>query len=159
MSAIAKRVMTFTSALMLLGALPVSAQLRRGAVVVAPRVVVHQPLFFEPFWGAWYPYAYAYPYRGRPIGSVRTDVTPKDTEVYVDGYYAGPASQFDGVFQGLRLSPGGHAFTFRLDGFRTITRDAYVRADSTFKLKATMDHLAAGETAAPVPAPPRPVDR
>jgi hypothetical protein len=59
-------------------------------------------------------------------GSVRTEVTPKDTEVYVDGDYAGPG------------------------------------ADSTFKLKATMERLAAGETAAPVPAParqPRPVAR
>ena len=32
-------------------------------------------------------------------GSVKTEVTPKETEVFVDGYYAGVAEDFDGTFQ------------------------------------------------------------
>jgi hypothetical protein len=46
--------------------------------------------------------------------------------------------------------------TFHLDGFQTVTRYVYVKPDSTLKMKATMDHLAAGEMTAPVPVPTPP---
>jgi len=52
--------------------------------------------------------------------------------------------------------PGGHAISIRLDGFRTLTEDVYVRPDSTFKMKATLQPLAAGEASAPVPTPSAP---
>jgi hypothetical protein len=127
----------------------------RRAVIVAPPVVVSRPAFYAPFWGPWYPYGYVYTYPGAPQASVKTDVTPKDAQVYVDGYYAGDARDFDGVFKHLNVSPGGHTITLYLDGFRTATQDVYVRPDSTFTLKATMDRLLTGETSAPVPAPDR----
>ena len=82
---------------------------------------------------------------------MKTEVTPKQTEVYVDGYYAGIADDFDGVFQGLDTSPGGHAVTLSLDGYRTITRNIYVRPDSTYKLKETMEKLAPGKVGESVP--------
>ena len=50
-----------------------------------------------------------------PHASIRTEVTPKDAEVYVDGYYAGRVSQFDGVLQGLQVAPGQRAIV-RLGG-------------------------------------------
>jgi len=121
--------------------------------------------FYDPFWGPFY-YGYGYPYRyGYPYGypgwpydyssnitgNLKTEVTPKQTEVYVDGYYAGIADDFDGVFQGLDTSPGGHAVTLRLEGYRTITRNIYVRPDSTYKLKETMEKLAPGEVGESVP--------
>jgi hypothetical protein len=156
MSAVTQRLLLFTICLMTFGAVSAGASPRR-AVVVAPRVVVHRPFFYDPFWGPWYPgpYAYAYPspYGAYPQATIRTEVTPKDTQVYVDGYYAGRASDFDGVFQGLRVAPGGHSVTFYLEGFRTVTEDVYVRPTSTFKLNAAMERLAAGETSAPVPSP------
>ena len=155
MSAVTKRVMTFTIGLMMLGAVPVNGQPRRRAVVVGPPVVVHRPFLYDPFWGPWYPYAYGYRYGVRPEASVRTEVSPKDTEVYVDGYYAGLASQFDGTFRRLPLSPGGHSITLHREGFRTVTQDVYVRPDSTFKIDTNMERLAAGETSAAVPAPTR----
>jgi len=86
---------------------------------------------------------------------LKTDITPKQTEVYVDGYYAGVAGDFDGIFQGLDMSPGGHVVTLRLEGYRTITRNIYVRPDSTSRLKETMERLTPGEVSDPVPLPRR----
>jgi hypothetical protein len=147
------RVVTLTVGLMLVGALAVSAQPRRAAVVVVPRVHVYTPFFYDGFWGPWYPYAYSY--YGRSEADIKTEVTPKDAEVYVDGYYAGHADDFDGVFKRLHVAPGGHAITLHLEGFRTVTKDVYARPDSTFKMKTTMERLAAGESSAPVPSPSR----
>jgi PEGA domain-containing protein len=154
MSAVTKRVLFFAAGVITLGAVSAGAS-PRHAVVVAPRVVVHRPLFYDPFWGPWYPgpYAYAYPSGVYAQASIRTEITPKDTQVYVDGYYAGRASDFDGVFQGLRVAPGGHNITFYLDGFRTVTQDVYVRPDSTLKMNEDMVRLAPGQPSAPVPAP------
>ena len=78
----------------------------------------------------YYPYA-RYPYVGRSYGDVRTQVTPKQAQVYVDGFYAGVAADFDGVFKRLHLTPGGHIITLYLDGYRTVTQNVYVRPDST----------------------------
>src|SRR6266542_2378410 len=137
----------------------------RGHVIVGGR-------FYDPFWRPFYSYGYGYPYRyGYPYGygysygypdwpydyssnitgNLKTDITPKQTEVYVDGYYAGVADDFDGAFQRLSTSPVGHAVTLRLEGYRTITRNIYVRPDSTYKLKETMEKLAPGEVGEPVP--------
>jgi len=119
--------------------------------------------FYDPFWGPFHPYGYRYPYGyGYPdwpydyssniTGDLKTDITPKQTEVYVDGYYAGVADDFDGAFQHLYTSLGGHAVTLRLEGYRTVTRNIYVRPNSTYKLKETMEKLAPGEVSEPVPA-------
>ena len=149
-----QRVVTIAVGLMLVGAMSVSAQPRfRRTVVVVPGAHFYRPFACDPFWGPWYPYGYAYPYNVRPAGDVKTEVTPKTAEVYVDGYFAGHADEFDGVFKRLHVTPGGHSITFHLDGFRTVTEDVYVRPDSTLKMNAAMEPLAAGETSAPVPTP------
>ena len=155
MSAAIKRVMVLTVGLMMLGAAAIAAP-RRGAVVVVPRGFVHGPSIHDPFWGPWYPYSYGYPYAVRSGADIRTEVTPKDALVYVDGYYAGQARDFDGAFKRLHVVPGGHAITFSLDGFRTVTEDVYVRPDSTLKMHANMQRLTVGEMSAPVPNPVRP---
>lgn len=159
MSAVTKRITMLAVAVLVLGAVSAGAHPRHGAVVVAPRVFVHRPFVYDPFWGPWYPYgyaypyAYAYPYGVQPAANIQTDVKPKDTEVYIDGYYAGHANDFHGAFRRLHVVPGGHEITFRLEGFRTLTEDVYVRPDSTLKMNTTMERLSAGETSAPVPAP------
>jgi PEGA domain len=131
-----------------------------------PHIIVRGG-FFDPFWGFYYPgygYPYGYPYWSydsslTPMGSVKTEITPKQTEVYVDGYYAGVADDFDGAFQRLHTSPGGHAVTLRLEGYRTVTQSIYVRRDSTYKLRETMEKLAPGEVSEPVPVPTLPTGR
>ena len=89
----------------------------------------------------------------RANGDVRTQITPKQADVYVDGFYAGTAGDFDGVFKRLHLMPGGHAITVYLPGYRTITQDVYVRPDSTVKMRDTMERLESGQASAPPPEP------
>ena len=49
--------------------------------------------FYDPFWGPYYPYGVypgVYPYVGQNlIGKVRVEGVPKQTDVFVDGYFAG----------------------------------------------------------------------
>lgn len=98
-----------------------------------------------------------FPYRNvDPDSAVRIEVTPRESEVYVDGYYAGIVDDFDGVFQRLRLPSGGHDITVYLDGFRAFTQRVYLTPDSTFRIKHKMEPLAAGEIADARPIPTNP---
>jgi PEGA domain len=140
---------------------------RRGHFVAPRSRIIVRPGFrdpffwgFYPYWGWGYPYAYgAYPYDLTSAGNVKTEVTPKQTEVYVDGYYAGVANDFDDAINRLRTSSGGRSIALRLEGYRTVTEDIYVRPGSTYKLKETMERLAPGEVSAPVPLPALPTVR
>ena len=146
-------------------AAPSSAQPRRVGRV--SRVVVggyYDPFFYSPFWyDPWYasPYQWGWypPYRGAylaPEASVKLDVKPNQAEVYVDGYYAGIVDDFDGAFQRLHVAPGEHEIELYLDGYRTVKQRVYLTADNTFKVKYTMEKLAAGEQAEPRPQPVNP---
>jgi hypothetical protein len=153
MRGVTKNTALLATALLLILGGSANAQPWRGRAVVVPRAYIYAP-FYDPFWG-YYPYA-RYPYvAGRSYGDVRTQVTPKQAQVYVDGFYAGVAGDFDGVFKRLHLTPGGHTITLYLEGYRTVTENVYARPDSTFKLNDTMERLAAGQTSAPPPAPTR----
>jgi len=162
------------------------AQVRaRGAVrVVAPRarvsVVVGRPYYYRPFYSPFYdpfyfdpfysPYSYRpfywYPYSqigygyGRFDGgaALRVQVTPRDTEVYIDNYYAGTVDDFDGMFQRLHIEPGAHDVTLYRDGFRTVRQQIYLQPTGTFRLRYTMVPLGPGEApeARPVQPPPPP---
>jgi len=159
MSAISKRLVLLAGVLVM-GAASANAAPRR-AVVLVPHVGLHRTWAYDPFWGPWYPaspYAYAYPGAVDHDSRIRTSVTPKDTEVFVDGYYAGRADDFDGAFSSLHVVPGGHSIALHLDGFRTVTQNVYVRPGSTFKVNTSMARVGAGETSAPVPAPGPPSD-
>jgi hypothetical protein len=100
-----------------------------------------------------YPYRYRY---AAPDASVRFDVKPKETAVYVDGYYAGLVDDYDGAFQRLRTAPGGHELTLYLEGYRTYSERIYLSADNTFKIRHRMEKLAGGEVAERPPAPQPP---
>jgi len=112
--------------------------------------------YFDPFWGPYYPYGFypgAYPYVGQNMtAKVRVEGVPKQTEVFVDGYFAGTASTF-------ATTPGGHAITLYLPGYRTVTQSIYVRPGSTFKMNGTMDRLGAGEVSTPPPSTVPPVEQ
>jgi hypothetical protein len=113
-------------------------------------------------WG--WPYAAyrAYPSYPYAVGgydasaSLRLDVTPKEAEVYVDGYLVGTVDDFDGTFQRLRVPPGAHELTLYRDGFTTVHQSLRLASGSTFKVSYTMQPLAAGEVAEPRPTPPPP---
>lgn len=121
--------------------------------------------FYDPFFGPypWWPRT-AYPYRYFPVydnrAEMRVDATPEEAAVYVDGFYAGIVDDFDGVFQGLPLPPGGHTIVLYLEGFRTASHSIYLSPGSSFKLHHTMERLPPGTAserppiAPPVPPPP-----
>lgn len=138
-----------------------------------PTVSVHGHVFiggyfYDPFFGPypWWPRA-AYPYWYFPVFDHRADlrlrIAPEAAEeaaVYVDGFYAGVVDDFNGVFQALPLTSGGHSITLYLAGYQTIRRNIYMSPGSMFTLHETMRALAPGETAQPPdvapPVPPPP---
>ena len=134
----------------------------------APRVRLgvgfHRPYYYgyyDPFWGPFYgPYGYGarrypyFPYGGYGAsGAVRLQVTPPETEVFVDGYYVGLVDSFDGFFQRLRLPPGDHEIELYLEGHESIRRTLYLPPGETYRVRHEMAPLAPG---APVPTRPEP---
>jgi hypothetical protein len=103
------------------------------------------------WWGA--PALYYPPYWGI-TSDARFLVTPRSTEVYIDGALAGVVDQFDGVFQSLRLSPGTHQITLYLDGHKRRDTNVYVAPGATLKLRHTMEPLAADASPDERPTPP-----
>jgi hypothetical protein len=155
MSAITKRI---TKSALLVAILIVTfsgaAQAERLHVGFGVRVVPRWDFglgmrpFYDPFWGPFYPYGF-YPYVvNRPTAAVKVEAVPKQAEVFVDGYFAGTPGT-------VRTTPGGHAITLYLPGYRTITQDIYVAPGSTVKMRDSMDRLAPGEVSALPPAPDR----
>jgi hypothetical protein len=145
------------------------ASARHAVRAAAPRATVfiggyYNPFFSDPFYpdwyapyGRWYPPFYGYGYYG--YGSVydlsaamRLQVSPRQTEVFVDGYYAGTVDDFDGVFQRLRLEPGEHDLVLYLEGHRRYEQKVYLQPGRSFDIRHTMEPLAAGEAAPPRPA-------
>jgi hypothetical protein len=156
MRTLTKRLVMFAAVALVFGAASATVSAAPRRIVVVPHVGfgVHRAWGYDPFWGPpWYPYAYPYAVTVNNDASIKTSVSPKDTEVFVDGYFAGRAGDFDGAFSRLHVVPGGHTISFFLDGFRTVSEDVYVRPNSTFKLDETMTRLRPGETSAPVAQP------
>ena len=128
-------------------------------------VFVARPLhygygYYDPFfWGyrGWYPYGLYAPYY-RPdfydnAGSARIQVTPKNAEVYVDGYLVGTVDDFDGFLQRLDVPPGEHELTFYLDGYQTFRQKVLFRPGATLKIGHAMERLAQGAANEPRPQP------
>jgi PEGA domain-containing protein len=151
---------------------------RTGVSVVVGRPYYYRPFYygpyyrpylFAPFYGSYFYGSYFYPpfswYSYAPVGygfgvfdgtSLRVQVTPRDTEVFIDNYYAGTADDFDGLFQRLHLGPGAHDITLWREGYRTVRQRVYIQPTGTFRLRYMMVPLGPGETADPRPAEPPP---
>lgn len=93
----------------------------------------YSPYYYSGYYG----YSPRY-YRHRDSGSLRLQVQPEKTRVYVDGYYAGIVDDFDGLLQRLYLPPGRHEVTLKLDGYRNHTFKVYVPIDQTIKVHHEM---------------------
>ena len=135
-------------------------RMTRAAVRVgAP---VYRPHYGFGYRYGLYPYDYYYPgyyYPAyNPTAAVRVQVKPEPTEVYVDGYLAGVADDFDGFFQRLRLPPGEYEIELRLDGYRSATERLLLTEGSTFRIRHLMVPLGPGETTPPPPEPTEPID-
>jgi hypothetical protein len=71
---------------------------------------------------------------GSDIGGVRLKIRPRDAQVFVDGNYAGLVDDFDGSFQSLRLSSGGHKIEIHMPGFEDLELDVLVQPGKTLTL-------------------------
>jgi len=116
------------------------------------------PYYYDPFWMGWYgrqygpypPYGYGY---YAPGADLRVQVTPRQAEVYVDGYLTGNVDDFDGIFQRLRVPLGEHEITIYKEGFRPIHQKMLFRPFESYSLRETMQPLAPGEASEPRPTP------
>ena len=107
--------------------------------------------YYRPYYAGRYDQGPYYGYRYDLSGTVRTQVAPRQTEVFIDGYYAGTVDDFDGVFQRLQIEPGDHDIALYLPGHRPYQQRVYVQPGRTFNIRHTMEPLAPGE-----PEPARP---
>ena len=136
----------------------------RRVRAVPGRVVVlrayYAPSYYDPWFNpyayGWYPrYAYGPGYPGFVDGaSLRLQVTPRDTEVFIDDYYVGTVDDFDGFFQRLPLEPGEHEVTLYLPGHRTAKQMVYIQPGRTLRVRHVMEPLPAGASADPRPVAP-----
>jgi hypothetical protein len=134
---------------------------RLGDSVVPHKIFVQALAFVALTAGTahaqWFPYPYPGPIFGYPQGrsaaSVRTQVTPRETQVFVDGYAAGVVDDFDGVFQRLQLVPGQHEISLYLSGYRTYRENVYLNPGSSHNIRHTMAQRAAGEADEALPVP------
>jgi PEGA domain-containing protein len=102
----------------------------------------YSPYYYSGYYG-YSPYYYGrsrgvYGRGYREGGSLRIIVDPEKTRVYVDGYYAGIADDFDGILQRLNVPPGRHDITLKLEGYRTQHFKVYVPLDDTIKIHYDM---------------------
>lgn len=149
---------------------PAEAMAQRYAIRARVRPVVRVAVgpsfgpygYYSPFWyDSWYaPYYYgAYAYGQWPPYGVRYDVSsslrlqvrPRQTEVFIDGYYAGTVDDFDGVFQRLHIEPGDHEIQLYLPGHRTHIERLYLQPTTSSRIRHDMVPLAPGD-----PSPVRP---
>ena len=82
---------------------------------------------------------------------VKTDVSPEEAQIFLDGKYIGTADDFDGRPDYLYLGPGKYHVEFRLPSYQTfatdldVTRGQRVRLDQKLKLepgKSALDQFA-----------------
>jgi hypothetical protein len=135
----------------------------------SPRVYIFPPLsrdrgfYYHPrflfYYGPYYGPLHEWP-RGwtqrYSMSSVRLRVKPADTEVYLNGYFAGRVDDFDGMFQRLYVPAGEHLLELYLEGYRTFRRPIYFSAGDAPDVVHQMLPLRPGETSEP-PSRPRPL--
>lgn len=150
-------------ALVLAMGVPADAHAQRGRRVVRPIIVTPYvgPFYYDPFfWDVygWGPYRHAHYQPAFADGSsaARLQVTPRQTEVYVDGYRAGIVDDFDGFAQRLRVSPGEHVIELYLDGYQPVSQTILFQPGETYRIRHAMEPLPAGEAAPPRPTPRTP---
>jgi hypothetical protein len=113
----------------------------------------YSPFFWAPFGQYPYPYPYYGPWAYDDTGSARLQVTPRNTKVYIDGYFVGVVDNFDGNLQRLNVESGEHELQLHLEGYRPFTLKVLFVRGRTLKIAHTMQPLGPGEAAAPLPKP------
>ena len=146
-------------ALLVIGLLPSPVHAQRGHHHGHVVVGGWYGPYYYPFWGYgwWGPWGWPGYYYGHHDGiatsSARVQVTPRNTEVYVDGYLAGTVDDFDGFSQRLRVERGEHVIELYLEGHKSITQLIYFQPGETYRLRHAMEPLAPGDAQPVRPSP------
>jgi hypothetical protein len=108
--------------------------------------------FWSPFWGPvfWPPVGFS---GVGFVSEVRIQATPREAEVFVDGFLVGIVDDFDGWSQRLRLAPGEHEIELFLDGHRSVRERMLFRPGETYRIRATLEKADPSEPPATRPAP------
>ncbi|MEP6918191.1 MAG: PEGA domain-containing protein, partial [Acidobacteriota bacterium] len=127
-----------------------------GARFASP--IYPYPSYYDSFWwDSSYAFQYRYPpyapYRYDVSADLRTQVTPKNAEVYIDGYLVGTVDDFDGVLQRLRVPLGEHEITLYEPGYQPFREKMLFRPYESYHIKQSLKPLASGDTPEPRPAP------
>jgi len=117
------------------------------------------PYYAAPYYWGGYPYGFGFSYPlaydyGPDTSSIKLEVTPRQTEVYIDGYRAGIVDEFDGFFQRMRLGSGEHEIVLYLEGYRSVKQVLKLAPGAEFKIRHTMAPLDPGQPNDPRPEPP-----
>ena len=91
---------------------------------------------YPAYWGAYYggPYGGSAAYAPGDWGTVKTDVSPEEARVILDGRYIGTADDFDGYPDYLYLKPGHYKLEFQLEGFEPQSVDIEARPGVRIKI-------------------------
>ena len=73
--------------------------------------------------------------------SIRTDVKPKDAQVYLDGRLVGTVRDYNGKNDRLFIFPGEHTLEFRHPNYETYTTQLRVMPDQDLRVRARMRKL------------------
>ena len=130
------------------------ATLLAGAVLLWPAEADAQRYPYPP------PYPYGYGWRHDDRADLRLQGTPREAEVYVDGYFVGIVDDFDGWTQRLRVVPGEHEIKVYLPGHRVRAERMRFLPHESYRLQFSLEPLGPGEAEEPRPTPsaeaPRP---
>lgn len=111
--------------------------------------------YYDPFWWGYpygygpygYPYGYGYGYGygyydpqdvDGVKGGLKLKVTPKEAEVYADGYYVGAVDDYDGAFQRLNLVAGTHRIEIRARGYEPLTFEVKIEPRETITYRGDL---------------------
>jgi len=110
--------------------------------------------YYDPY--RWYPGAYSSSYSYSPyagsgyyggpfssfdIGELRLQVSPRDAQVFVDGYYAGTVDDYDGAFQSLKLESGPYSIQIVAPGYDTLDFDVRINPGQKITYRGDLPRL------------------
>jgi hypothetical protein len=84
-------------------------------------------------------------------------VQPARTQVFVDGYYAGIADDFDGNPGPLVLDTGAHIVELDEPGFETVRFDVRIDANRSIAYRRELTPVIAAPQTAPITSKPTPM--
>lgn len=119
------------------------------------------PYYYPYGWYGWdgggYPAYYGYDrVRREEQGALDLDLSPADTQVYLDGQYIGTVDDYDGWPQYLWLDPGTYDIVFYRDGYKTLARQVTIYRGLVVDWS---DHLERGPSIRPEDLPSKSHER